>query len=382
MAEAYNIIENDEFFENAKIKVIGVGGGGGNMLNYMVENGVSDIELIAANTDAQALKVSKAPMLLQLGTKLTKGLGAGMKPEVGKQAAEENIEDIKKHISDADLVFISAGMGGGTGTGAASVIARISKEMGALTVGVVTTPFSFEGRKREKLAKIGYEELKKECDSIVTIPNNKLLTIIDKKAGRKEAFKKVDEVLHQAVTGISKTIISYSENDINVDFADLTTVMSHRGQALMSAGHSVGENSAYNAVKQAIESPLLDNLSIDNAMGVLVHFESHEDYPFVEHEEAMNIFHDSVHEDADIFYGTTTNNELAVDEINVTIVVTGFEQKKEANNVISNEEKDSNSNIFSNKLPKSPIRKIVGGEGLELSGEEIDIPTYMRVSRD
>ena len=301
MAEAYNIIENDEFFENAKIKVIGVGGGGGNMLNYMVEKGVKDIELIAANTDAQALKVSKAPTILQLGTKLTKGLGAGMKPEIGKQAAEENVEDIKKQVSDADLVFISAGMGGGTGTGAASVIAKVCKEVGALTVGVVTTPFTFEGKKREKLAKIGYEELKKECDSIVTIPNNKLLTIIDKKAGRKAAFKKVDEVLYQAVTGISKTIISYSENDVNVDFADLKTVMGHRGQALMSSAHATGENAAYNAVKQAIESPLLDNLSIDNAMGVLVHFESHEDYPFVEHEEAMNIFHESVHEDADIF---------------------------------------------------------------------------------
>jgi cell division protein FtsZ len=378
--EAYNIIENDQFFENAKIKVIGVGGGGGNMLNYMIDNGVTDIELIAANTDAQALKVSKAPTIVQLGTKLTKGLGAGMKPEIGKQAAEENIEDIKKHISDADLVFISAGMGGGTGTGAASVIARISKEMGALTVGVVTTPFSFEGRKREKLAQIGYEELKKECDSIVTIPNNKLLTIIDKKAGRKEAFKKVDEVLYQAVTGISNTIISYSEGDVNVDFADLTTVMSHRGQALMSAGHSIGENSAYNAVKQAIESPLLDNLSIDNAMGVLVHFESHEEYPFIEHEEAMNIFHDSVHDDADIFYGTTTNNNLAVDEVNVTIVVTGFE-KTEANNTI---QKDSNikQSIFTGVLPTTTLKKVIGGEGLELDNEEIDIPTYMRVSRD
>ena len=382
MAEAYNIIENEEFFENAKIKVIGVGGGGGNMLNYMVDNNIKDIELIAANTDAQALKVNKAPTIIQLGTKLTKGLGAGMKPEVGKLAAEENIEDIKKQVADADLVFISAGMGGGTGTGAASVIAKVAKEMGALTVGVVTTPFTFEGPKRTKLANIGYEELKQECDSIVTIPNDKLLTIIDKKAGRKASFKKVDEVLYQAVTGISKTIISYSEGDVNVDFADLTTVMSHRGQALMGSGYAVGENSGYNAVKQAIESPLLDNLSIDNAMGVLVHFEAHEDFSFVEQEEAMNIFRDTAHEDADIFYGTTTNNDMAIDEVNVTVVITGFEQQKEANNPIPKDNKNTSANKFSNTLSRNFTKKVVGGEGLELSGEEIDRPSYMRLSKD
>lgn len=376
MSEAYNIIE-EEFFKNAKIKVIGVGGGGGNMVNHMVEKNVKEVELISANTDAQALKANKAPIKVQLGTELTKGLGAGMKPEVGMQAAEENFEEIKTSLEDADLVFISAGMGGGTGTGAASVVAKAAKELGALTIGIVTKPFTFEGPKRKKLAEQGFDELKKECDSIVTIPNDKLLTIIDRKAGRRESFRKVDDVLFQAVTGISDMIISYGENDINVDFADLRTVMSHQGLALMGSGYDKGDNAAYNALKAATESPLLDNLTLDGAMGVLVNFTMSEDYPLVEIDESMSMLYDKVDEDADVIYGTTTDNDLEYNEIKVTIIATGFETLKESNNKNS-----TKIETPAKKATERTVQKVVGGDNLELSGDAIDIPTWMRQRRD
>ena len=241
MSEAFNIVENNNI-DNATIKVVGVGGGGGNMLNHMIEKNVKGIELIAANTDAQALYSNKAPIKIQLGKELTKGLGAGMKPEVGRAAAEESYDEIKRALEGADLVFISAGMGGGTGTGAAPVIAKIAKGIGALTVGVVTKPFRREGAKRAKLAEIGFNELKEECDSIVTILNQKLLLIIDRKASKKDSYKMIDDILYQAVSGISNMIITHGENDVNVDFEDLKTVMSHRGMALMGIGHKTGEN--------------------------------------------------------------------------------------------------------------------------------------------
>jgi len=356
-----------------KIKVIGVGGGGNNMINYMAAKGIKDVELIAANTDIQALKTSKAHKKLQLGKSLTKGLGAGMRPEVGAKAAEESYEEIKKELEGADLVFISAGMGGGTGTGAAPVIARAAKEVGALTVGVVTKPFTFEGPKRRRLAETGTEELKNETNSIVVIPNDKILTIIDRKVGRREAFSLVDDVLYKAVSGISNMVISYGENDINVDFNDLKTVMSHHGLALMGVGEEQGENAAFNAIKKAIESPLLDNISIDGAMGVLVHFTLHEDYPLVDMEESMNLIYEKADDDADIIFGTTTDNSLAPDEIKVTIVATGFEKDKSANNPFIKEEVTVNINEMFK-------RKVSGG--LDLDSDELDIPTWMRKSKD
>ncbi len=361
----------NESIDGPVIKVIGVGGGGNNMINHIASKGIKDVELIAANTDIQALKTSKAHKKIQLGVKLTNGLGAGMKPEIGMKAAEESYEEIKESLNGADLVFISAGMGGGTGTGAASVIARAAKEVGALTIGVVTKPFPFEGPKRRRLAENGTNELKAEANSIVVIPNEKLLSIIDRKVGRREAFALVDDVLYKAVSGISNMVISYGENDINVDFNDLRTVMSHQGLALMGMGEDQGENAAFNAIKKAIESPLLDNLSIDGAMGVLVHFTMHEDYPLAEIDEGMNVVYEKADEDADIIFGTTTDNSLSPDEIKVTIVATGFEKSKEVKKT-KTELKD--------EIMESFTRKVVGG--VELDSDSLDIPAYLRRMKD
>jgi len=361
----------NETLDGPVIKVIGVGGGGNNMINFIASQGIKGVELIAANTDIQALKTSKAHKKIQLGSRLTNGLGAGMKPEIGMKAAEETYEEIKEALQGADLVFISAGMGGGTGTGAAPVIARAAKEVGALTIGVVTKPFPFEGPKRRKLAESGTNELKQEANSIVVIPNEKLLTIIDRKVGRREAFALVDDVLYQAVGGISNMVISYGENDINVDFNDLRTVMSHQGLALMGMGHDQGENAAFNAIKKAIESPLLDNLSIDGAMGVLVHFTLHDDYPLAEIDEGMNIVYEKADEDADIIFGTTTDNSLAPDEIKVTIVATGFEKSKEAKKP---------ANEIKEEIMQSFTKKVVGG--IELDSDALDIPSYLRRMKD
>ncbi|WP_024788983.1 cell division protein FtsZ [Lebetimonas sp. JH292] len=366
-----NLFTIKEEIDGPKIKVIGVGGGGNNMINYMVNKGIKDVELIAANTDIQALKTSKAHKKIQLGVKLTNGLGAGMRPEIGAKAAEESFDEIKESLEGADLVFISAGMGGGTGTGAASIIAKAAKELGALTVGVVTKPFRFEGSRRGKLAEIGTNELKKEANSIVVIPNDKLLTIIDRKVGRREAFSLVDDVLFKAVHGISNMVISYGENDINVDFNDLKTVMSHQGLALMGVGEDKGESAAFNSIKKAIESPLLDNISIEGAMGVLVHFTMHEDYSLDEIYEGMNIIEEKAHDDADIIFGTSTDNSLAPDEIKVTIVATGFEKNDAAN------KEDIKKNIETMLVGKE---KVVGG--IELDVDELDIPAYMRRMKD
>ncbi|MCB4747077.1 MAG: cell division protein FtsZ, partial [Sulfurovum sp.] len=301
-----DIVEKKYRTDGAKIKAIGVGGGGGNMIDHMIQEGVDGIDLIVANTDAQALESSLAPYKMQLGISATRGLGAGMVPEKGREAALESFEEIKSMVKGADIVFISAGLGGGTGTGAAPIIAQAAKEVGALTVSIVTSPFRFEGRKRTKLAKEGLEELKLESDSIIVIPNERLLSIVEKNLGIKESFRLVDDILAQAVGGISKVILSHGENDINLDFADVETVMSHRGLALMGTGHSRGTNAAYDAVKAAIESPLLDNVSIDGAMGVLVHFDIHPDYPIMEIGESMGIVEESVDGDASVIFGTTT----------------------------------------------------------------------------
>ncbi len=374
MNEAYNIIEENGMSNNAVIKVVGVGGGGGNMINHMIEKGLHNIELICANTDAQALQSNKAPIKIQLGKELTKGLGAGMKPEIGKEAAEESYDDIKRALDGADLVFVSAGMGGGTGTGAASVIAKIAKEIGALTIGVVTKPFRREGAKRAKLAEIGFNELKNECDSIVTIINQKLLSIIDRRASTRDAYKMVDDVLYQAVSGISGVIMEDSR--INVDFADLQTVMGYKGMALMGIGHKTGENSAEEALKEAIESPLLDDTDIAKAKGILIHWTMNENYPLVDLDEAMeSVFGDLMNnENITIIEGEADNNSLAEDEVKVTIIVTGFEDDKKP---VNKTEKTSIPKVNLNN-----IRKIVGDDYIEVGGEELDTPTWLRNSRD
>ena len=361
----------------ARIVAVGVGGGGGNMIGHMVKEGVQGIEMVMINTDSQALDQLDNVKKIQIGAKLTGGLGAGMKPEIGRDSALENYDDIKSVLEGADIVFISAGLGGGTGTGAAPVVAGIAKEVGALTVSVVTKPFNFEGKKRAKLAEMGLEELKKESDSIVVIPNEKLLSIIDRRLGIKESFKIVDSVLAQAVSGTSGVILSSGDNDINLDFADLRTVMSHKGMALMGVGEFEGENAAYEAIKSAIESPLLDNMSINGAMGVLVHFKISPDFPTLELHEAMQVVNETAHEDADIIFGTSTDPELPDNYVKITIVATGFEhadEKKANNEHFEGDEKAA--------APKVKIRpRLVVGSDI-LDENDLDTPAYIRRQQD
>jgi len=378
-----DIVETKCHTNGAKIKAIGVGGGGGNMINHMISEGINSIDLIVANTDSQALDSSLAPFKMQLGINATRGLGAGMVPDKGREAALESFEDIKEMLEGSDIVFISAGLGGGTGTGAAPIIAQAAKEIGALTVSIVTSPFKFEGRKRTKLAKEGLEELKRESDSIIVVPNEKLLSIVEKNLGIKESFRMVDDILAQAVGGISKVILSHGDNDINLDFADVKTVMGHRGLALMGAGYATGTNAAYDAAKAAIESPLLDNISIDGAMGVLVHFDIHPDYPIMEIGEAMSIVEESADEDASVIFGTTTNENMDIDEVKITIVATGFEDKNaiaEPTVVKQPTLMGGNpSNI--NTISSLGGRKVVGG--YDGDHEDIlDVPTFLRKQMD
>jgi len=379
-----DIVETKCHSNGAKIKAIGVGGGGGNMINHMIEEGINSIDLIVANTDAQALDGSLAPFKMQLGMNATRGLGAGMVPDKGREAALESFDDIKEMLEGSDIVFISAGLGGGTGTGAAPIIAQAAKEIGALTVSIVTSPFKFEGRKRAKLAKEGLEELKRESDSIIVVPNEKLLAISEKSMGLKESFKMVDDVLAQAVGGISKVILSHGDNDINLDFADVKTVMSHRGLALMGSGYSTGTNAAYDAAKAAIESPLLDNISIDGAMGVLVHFDIHPDYPIMEIGEAMNIVEESADEDAAVIFGTTTNQTMDINEVKITIVATGFENKDIISESPSKKQGSllgSNSSGSVNTISSLGGRKVVGGYNNE-NEDILDVPTFLRKQMD
>jgi len=379
-----DIVETKCQTNGAKIKAIGVGGGGGNMINHMIQEGIHTIDLIVANTDSQALDSSIAPFKMQLGMGATRGLGAGMVPEKGREAAIESYDDIKAMLEGSDIVFISAGLGGGTGTGAAPIIAQAAKEVGALTVAIVTSPFKFEGRKRTKLAREGLEELKRESDSIIVVPNEKLLSIVEKSLGIKESFRMVDDILAQAVGGISKVIQSHGDNDINLDFADVKTVMSHRGLALMGAGYAVGANAAYDAAKAAIESPLLDNISIDGAMGVLVHFDIHPDYPIMEIGEAMNIVEESADENASVIFGTTTNENMEMDEVRITIVATGFEDKNAIaeSTTVKTQETLLSANAHSvNTISSLGGRKVVGGYDGE-NEEMLEIPTFLRKQMD
>ncbi len=370
-------VEEAQSQNGARIIAVGVGGGGGNMIGHMLKEGVTGIEMMLINTDAQVLNENSAASKIQIGEKLTKGLGAGMKPEIGKDSALENYDEIRAALEGADIVFISAGLGGGTGTGAAPVIAQIAKDVGALTISVVTKPFSFEGRKRLKLAEAGLEELKKESDSIVVIPNDKLLSIIDRKLGMKESFKIVDGVLAQAVSGTSGVILSSGDNDINLDFADLQTVMSHKGMALMGVGEYEGDNAAYEAIKSAIESPLLDNMSINGAMGVLVHFSMHPEFPMLELAEAMEVVHDSADEEAEVIWGTSTDAALPEKYIKITIVATGFEREMQKEATPVNE--PVNTPEVREPTVKVRPRLVVGGN---LDPDYLDLPAYMRQQQD
>lgn len=359
------------------IKVIGVGGGGCNMVNHMARDNIKDIELMVANTDEQALQISLAEKRIQLGEKLTRGLGAGMKPEIGMKAAEESFESLKEAMKGADLVFVATGLGGGTGTGASAVVARAAKEAGALTVGVVTQPFSFEGSKRAKFAKEGLECLKDECDSMVVIKNDKLLATIERNVGIAESFAMVDDVLTRAVKGISSIVLSSDKEGINTDFADLTTVMNHRGIALMGMGHAEGEDAAHNALKKAIESPLLDNLSINGAMGVLVHFQMSPNYPLVAINNAMQVVEESANgDDADIIMGTSIDPEMKDDEVRVTIIATGFEQQAANNQIETTEQQQAPA-----QQQSVVLRRAAGGYDMR-ENEDLDTPTFIRRQQD
>lgn len=309
--------------ELAVIKVIGVGGGGNNAVNRMIEHGVQGVDFIAVNTDAQALNLSKAEVRLQIGAKLTRGLGAGANPEVGKKAAEESREQLEEVLRGADMVFVTAGMGGGTGTGAAPVIAQIARELGALTVGVVTRPFTFEGRKRQTQAIGGIGGMKESVDTLIVIPNDKLLQIVDKSTPMLEAFREADNVLRQGVQGISDLIAT--PGLINLDFADVKTIMSNKGSALMGIGIATGENRASEAAKKAISSPLLES-SIDGAKGVLMNITGGSNLSLFEVQEAADIVASASDEEVNMIFGSVINENLK-DEIIVTVIATGFTEE-------------------------------------------------------
>jgi len=322
------MFEFDETIEQgAIIKVIGVGGGGGNAVNTMIASTIDKVDFIVANTDAQSLRISKAPVKIQLGRILTKGLGAGSKPEVGKEAAIEDREKLLESLKGADLVFIAAGMGGGTGTGAAPVIAEVARETGILTVGVVTKPFTYEGKARLEQAERGINDLKKHVDSLIIIPNDRLISMASKNMSLFDAFKPSDDVLRQAVQGISELITSTGM--MNLDFADVKTVMSVRGMAMMGIGVGTGENRAADAVNSAISSPLLEDNDISGAKGVLVNITGSESMTMDDYNTVNRIVHEKVHAEANIKIGVVRDDNLG-DLIKVTVIATGFGDRFDA----------------------------------------------------
>jgi cell division protein FtsZ len=311
----------DENLNNARIVVVGVGGGGGNAVSTMIRAELAGVDFITANTDSQAIGTSLAPVKVQLGCSLTKGLGAGANPEVGRKAALEQEDILREELGGADMVFVTAGMGGGTGTGAAPVIARICKDLGALTVGVVTKPFGFEGRRRLRQAEEGIRELRAACDTLIVIPNQRLIEIASRSTTTREAFKKADEVLLHAVRGISQIITE--PGTINVDFADVRTIMSEMGMAMMGHGAGYGDSRAIDAATNAISSPLLEDISIHGARGVLVNITASEDFGIQELNEAVELIQTQAHEDANIIVGLVHDTNLE-DEVRITVIATGF----------------------------------------------------------
>ena len=312
----------DTPIQNARMKVVGVGGAGGNAVNRMVDEDLEGVEFISANTDAQALKSSRAQVTMQLGKKLTRGLGAGARPEIGRQAIAESADEVRKVLEGADLVFITAGMGGGTGTGAAPIIAEIAREMGALTIGIVTKPFSFEGKKRERQADQGLAELRRSVDTMIVVPNDRLMSVVPKGTSFRDALKKADEVLLHATQGISDLIRVSGE--VNVDFADVRTIMACRGPALMGSGFGEGENRAQEAAQEAVSSPLLDNVSINGAQGVLINITGGMDLAIDEVHQISTIIQEEAGEEAEIIFGAVHDPALE-GKIRVTVIATGFD---------------------------------------------------------
>lgn len=313
----------DEIAGSAKMKVVGVGGAGGNALNCMIEAGLSSVDFIAVNTDAQALQNNISPRRIQIGRETTRGLGAGANPDVGREAVEENREEIRAALEGADMVFITAGMGGGTGTGAAPVVAQLAKDIGALTVGVVTKPFAFEGKKRSTSAERGLAELKQHVDTLIVIPNQRLISLVERETTLVEAFKMADNVLLQATKGISDLIAV--PGIVNVDFADVRTVMAQRGDALMGVGVGRGEHRAVEAAQQAISSPLLEEVSIRGARAILINITGGSDLTLHDVAEATSAIYDAAGEDAEVIFGAV-NDPNVTGELQVTVIATGFNQ--------------------------------------------------------
>ncbi len=339
----------------AKIKVVGLGGGGSNAVNRMIEMGLQGVEFIAVNTDSQALMLSKAPIRLRIGTRITRGLGSGGDPEIGRKAAEESIEDLRDAVKGADMVFVTAGMGGGTGTGASPIVARLAKEEGALTIGVVTKPFSFEGARRRHVAEEGLKELSQEVDTLIVVPNDRLLQLVDKKVTMLEAFKLADDVLRQGIQGISELITV--PGLINLDFADVRTIMSEGGAALMAIGRASGDNRAVDAAEQAIHSSLLD-ISIDGARGILFNVTAGPGLTLHEVSEAAEIIQRAAHPDANIIFGAVIDESMG-DDLRITVIATGFDQAERVESV----PRDSKTIPF-------PERR--------LARDELEIPSHLR----
>ena len=363
----YEEMDNGKTMDGtATIKVIGVGGAGNNAVNRMIEAEIKGVEFIAVNTDRQALQKSKAPVKIQIGEKITRGLGAGANPDIGAQAAEESRSEIAESLRGADMVFVTAGMGGGTGTGAAAIVAGAAKEMGILTIAVVTKPFTFEGKKRLAQAERGVESLKGKVDSLVVIPNDKLLQIIDRKTSIIEAFKMADDVLRQGVQGISDLIAI--EGLVNLDFADVKTIMLNRGMAHMGIGRASGENRAEDAAKQAIQSPLLET-SIEGARGVIINITGGPDLGLQEINTAAELVQRSVDPEANIIWGSVIDESLG-DEIVITVIATGFETEQPLTSI-------GVENLVSKAWDKK-VNSIPTSSESNNSSSDLDIPSFLR----
>jgi cell division protein FtsZ len=373
----------------AKLKVVGIGGGGCNALNNMVDANVQGVEFIAVNTDVKSLSTCKAPIKIQIGQQLTRGLGAGANPEVGRKAAMEDVDKIRDHLQGADMVFITCGLGGGTGTGASSVIAEISKELGALTVAIATKPFAFEAKDRMKQAEFGVEQLKTRVDSLITIPNQRLLSIGGKHMTIIEAFLKADEVLLNAVRSISDLIIG--SGHVVVDFADVKTIMSERGMAIMGVGTASGDNRAKEAAQKAISSPLLEDISIHGARGVLINVTGSTDIKLHEVHEASTLIQEQAHEDAKVIWGLVFDDSME-DNIRITVIATGFEEQiQREDEKIESLPKRTNT-LFNTDMEVPPfIKKKVAvdykdirakSENIDIDDDRYDVPTFLRKGAD
>ena len=373
----------------AKIKVIGVGGGGGNAVNTMIASCLQGVDFINANTDAQALGVSSAPVKIQIGSQITKGLGAGSDPEIGKQSALESRDEIRPYLEGADMIFITAGMGGGTGTGAAPVIAEIARECSILTIAVVTKPFQFEGKKRNMQAEEGIEQLREKVDTLIVVPNQRLLSLGGRNLSLLEAFKKADDILYQAVKGISDLILV--PGLINLDFADVRSVMSNMGMAIMGTGIASGENRAVEAAQRAISSPLLEDNTIQGAHGILLNITGGSDMSLYEVNEASSLIQEEADEDANIIFGTVIDQNME-DEIRITVIATGFDDfSRKKNESIGNvtrfrglgSREDLSTPTFIRRERKLNTGEVaVVGLGDENEHMDIQIPTFLRRQAD